>query len=142
MSTLNLLSWQDIKDQIGEDLAIYTFYTAGSMASDMIDSLMTIMRKSKFLSETTLQNIYIDLSYGLIVEALSDHISLDDEEIEVAGEALDEGMRALVNWMDLVNNDDALAYLRYLLDWEENHFDWVNERPSTMEEFLMGNEAK
>lgn len=135
---ITLKTWQDIKNQISEDLALAVLYTAGSMAADTVDSLMILMRHSDYLSEETAEAMYVDICFGLAREEMNDHIGQDDEEVEIYFEALEEGMQALAQWMDLVNNEDAFSYLRYVQDWEENHFDWVNDHPLSLEEFLTG----
>lgn len=134
-------AWQQITDQISEGLAVYVLYSAGLMAADIIDGLLTVMKHDEYLSDDTLHSIYTDLTYGQAAAVFQDHLENDDDQepVEISTQALEEGMEVLIQWMDLMNADDAMAYLRYVLDWEENHFDWLGEHPKSLDEFLVGN---
>lgn len=131
-------TWKDLSDLISEDLAIYVLYTACAMAADTLDSLLTIMKNDEYLSDETLNAIYSDLAYGMAVDELNAHIPNGDEDLQVEPMALEEGKAALSTWMDLVNPEDAMSYLRYVLDWEEDHLDWVRDHPQSLDVFLTG----
>jgi hypothetical protein len=137
MQTKQIDQWSQITDRIGQDLALYSLYNASAMAADTVDGMLVLMRNSEYLSEETLRSVYMDILFGLASEELEDHLSSEDEDVEISAEALEEGFHEFVNWRDLTNEDDALAYLRYLLDWEEEHVDWCVERPQPFEEYLM-----
>lgn len=131
-----ITSWQDVKDLIGWDLGIYTLYSTTSMAAETIDSMLKLISYSQFFCQDTLNSMFMDIAYGLFADELMDHAQ-DDLTIEFS--SFEQGREELIRWMDLTNADDAMAYLRYLLDWEEEHYDWTKERPKSFEDFIIEN---
>lgn len=134
---MTTLTWKQIKEAIGEELALYAAFMASLEASNIVDGFMKMSKGARFLSQNTTDTMYHEISQGILKETLQNKIEpsvLDVDQLDAR--ALEDGLEEANSWAE--GSDDQLgsSYLRYLSRWDLEGHSWTREKPQSWTGFL------
>lgn len=134
---MNTLTWDQIRETIGGELALYAAFMASLEASNIVDGFMKMSKGARYVSQETIDALYYDISQGILKETLENKIDpsiLDVDRLD--RKALEDGLDQANDWAE--GSDDSLgsSYLRYLTRWDLEGHSWTAEKPQSYTGFL------
>lgn len=133
---MNTLTWNQIRDAIGADMALYAAFMASLQASEIVDGFLKMSKGARYVAQETTDALYHDISQGILKETLQEKIGSDILDLdELDSQVLEDGLDQANDWAAC--SDDSLGsnYLRYLARWDLEGHSWTGERPQSYSSF-------
>lgn len=133
---MNVKTWEDVKDLIGEDLSLFMIFMASLEASEILEGFRKVAKGAKFLSDETFDAMYKEMTSGIARETLEHHVDEKKMELhQLDDQVFLKGLDDLMDWMEMTSHLETSNYFTYLSRWDLEGHNWISEKPKSFAEF-------
>lgn len=134
---MKTVSWDSIKDLIGEDLAMFSIFMSTVQSNKILLGMHQVVKGEQYFSEDTLESMYKDLTFGLCRQMLENHIAPDVLDIHDADDSVFiRAVEDLSGWLSMQTENETSSYFKYLEQWNSESKSWTDEHPVTFIDFV------
>lgn len=134
---MKTVSWDSIKDLIGEDLAMFSIFMSTVQSNKILLGMHQVVKGEQYFSEDTLESMYKDLTFGLCRQMLENHIAPDVLDIHDADDSVFiRAVEDLSGWLSMQTENETSSYFKYLEQWNSESKNWTDEHPLTFIDFV------